>query len=201
MGTRNLTIVVHENETKVAQYGQWDGNPSGNGLDILKFLRKFDIEKFKNDLKLVHWMSPTEEEALKVLAEKDGEWKDYFPQISRDVGADILLFINGKKLAVRNEEKFASESLHNEWSYVIDLDKEQLEVYKGFQTKPVPKKERFAKYNEIAEKESMVFYDYKKNGEKKKPYKYYPIKLIKVYKFNKLPTDKQFIKECEPEEK
>jgi len=201
MGTRNLTMVIHQKETKVAQYGQWDGNPSGQGVNVLKFLRKFNIEKFKQDLKRVHWMTPTEEKALEALADNNGEWQDYFPQISRNVASDILFMIDGRKLALRNEEEFASESLHNEWSYVIDLDKEQLEVYKGFQTKPVPKSERFAKYNEKAEKESMEFTDYKKDGSpKKKKHKYYPIKLVKIYKLNNLPSDKQFIAECEPEE-
>lgn len=202
MGTRNLTIVVHKNETKIAQYGQWDGYPSSNGVKILKFLRKVNIEKFKDNLKRVHWMTPTEEKALEALADNNGEWKDYFPQISRDVGTDILLMVDGRKLALRNQEEFASESLQNEWSYVLDLDKEQLEVYTGFQTKPVPKTERFAKYNEKAERESMEFVDYKKDGTpKEKKHKYYPIKLVKIYKFDNLPNDKQFISECEPEEK
>lgn len=27
MGTRNLTMLISDGETKVAQYGQWDGYP------------------------------------------------------------------------------------------------------------------------------------------------------------------------------
>lgn len=32
MGTRNPTAVVLDGEYKLAQYGQWDGFPSGQGL-------------------------------------------------------------------------------------------------------------------------------------------------------------------------
>ena len=38
MGTRNVTMVIHKGETKVAQYGQWDGTPDGQGVTILGFL-------------------------------------------------------------------------------------------------------------------------------------------------------------------
>ena len=39
MGTRSLTVVVHNNEVKVAQYGQWDGYPKGQGKTLLSFLK------------------------------------------------------------------------------------------------------------------------------------------------------------------
>ena len=47
MGTRNLTAVFMDGEYKVAQYGQWDGYPSGQGVDILNILKnaKKDILK------------------------------------------------------------------------------------------------------------------------------------------------------------
>jgi hypothetical protein len=38
MGTRHLIKVIYNKETKVAQYGQWDGYPDGQGLTILNFL-------------------------------------------------------------------------------------------------------------------------------------------------------------------
>lgn len=39
MGTRHLICVQHNNEYKVAKYGQWDGYPSGQGAGILEFLK------------------------------------------------------------------------------------------------------------------------------------------------------------------
>ena len=49
MGTRHLIIVKSEGKTKVAQYGQWDGYPTGQGKDIAIFLHSdgFDFAKFR----------------------------------------------------------------------------------------------------------------------------------------------------------
>ncbi|PNS14483.1 hypothetical protein CAC42_3769 [Sphaceloma murrayae] len=38
MGTRSLTLVYHNGKYVIAQYGQWDGYPEGNGVKILTFL-------------------------------------------------------------------------------------------------------------------------------------------------------------------
>ncbi|KAG8626132.1 hypothetical protein KVT40_006533 [Elsinoe batatas] len=37
MGTRNLILVYHNGEYKIAKYCQWDGYPEGQGFKILKF--------------------------------------------------------------------------------------------------------------------------------------------------------------------
>ena len=48
MGTRNLTVVYVDGEYRVAQYGQWDGYPSGQGMTCLKFLTEEFVEhKFR----------------------------------------------------------------------------------------------------------------------------------------------------------
>ena len=46
METRHLTLVYKNGAFKVAQYGQWDGYPSGQGLTALKFLRSADLSRF-----------------------------------------------------------------------------------------------------------------------------------------------------------
>ena len=38
MGTRHITAVVSEGEFVVAQYGQWDGYPTGAGNDIVAII-------------------------------------------------------------------------------------------------------------------------------------------------------------------
>lgn len=43
MGTRNLTMVMVDGVYKVAQYGQWDGYPSGQGITVFIFSRNWNI--------------------------------------------------------------------------------------------------------------------------------------------------------------
>jgi hypothetical protein len=52
MGTRNLTMVISKGEYKIAQYGQWDGYPSGQGSVVLNFLMNLDVDlnKFRDTL-------------------------------------------------------------------------------------------------------------------------------------------------------
>lgn len=183
MGTRNLTMVVSEKKTKVAQYGQWDGYPSGQGFTVLKFLRQVDLPKFRKDLENVRFLSSTEIAAIN----EDGEWKTKYPHLSRDVAADILFMIDGRPLALINQEDFAGDGLMNEWTYVIDLDKEVFEIYEGFGKKKVPKTERFAKYNDMDRGSDIAN-------------EYYPVKLKKTYKLNDLPTDEEFLKDLGQEE-
>ena len=59
MGTRNLTAVYIDGEYKVAQYGQWDGYPEGQGLTALHFLRdEMDAEKFKTAVRNSSYIDP-----------------------------------------------------------------------------------------------------------------------------------------------
>ena len=43
MGTRNLTKVIDkEGNIRVAQYGQFDGYPSGQGANIVGFINEYN---------------------------------------------------------------------------------------------------------------------------------------------------------------
>lgn len=61
MGTRHLICVVNKNKYILANYGQWDGYQSGQGVDILKFLtNEFEKDLFLEKMKLAYY--PTDEE-------------------------------------------------------------------------------------------------------------------------------------------
>lgn len=152
MGTRHLTCVVKGGDYKVAQYGQWDGYPSGQGIDILNFLRdELDREKFLANL--AQTFTPTDEQIkawwLEVGydIEKSDGFVDYaiskqysakHPSLSRDTGAGILALIQNASdpVPVNVYKEFAADSLFCEYAYVVDFDKGTFEVFKGFNRTP-----------------------------------------------------------------
>ena len=63
MGTRNLTKVIDRNgEIKVAQYGQWDGYPSGQGVNAL--LHAYNHQAIEKGLARVRFATDEELEAI-----------------------------------------------------------------------------------------------------------------------------------------
>jgi len=199
MGTRNLTVVVSNNQTKVAQYGQWDGYPSGQGVNALGRLKKImdegQIETFREKVNALKWLTEADIEKLK---NSDEDVLEKHPYLSRDWGAKILEavmyntltethFLSDKEivhefeiLGLVNQEQFAADSLFCEWAYVVDLDKMTFEVYEGFNKEILGEGERFAKMRQTDESE------------------YKPVKHVKTYDLNNLPSVEEFINDLEP---
>lgn len=192
MGTRNLTLVQLNGAYKIAQYGQWDGYPSGNGLIVLNFLKNHDIEVFCDKVKHAHLV--TEEEYAKywlelgvdVKKEKlisiglSEQFKALHPSLDRDMGADILEYVYNHegKIDLNDSLDFAKDSLFCEWAYVIDLDKNTFEVYEGFNNEELTPNDRF------------YFNGYKSE-------EFYPIRLKKSYELDNLPSEQTFLADTE----
>lgn len=121
MGTRNSTIVTLNNEIKVAQYGQWDGYPTGQGATIQEFLKKVDLEDFKKQVAKLR--EPTDAEVA--VVEADENWKTNYPHLSRDAGADVLNMIAGGGVEfVVLDKEFKNDGLFCEYWYDLNLDNE-----------------------------------------------------------------------------
>ena len=135
MGTRHLIVVKSKGKVKVAQYGQWDGYPTGQGQTIADFLKTVNLTKFKKLVDKMSTYSPKEIEDIYVKygAKRGEEWiscdiadrvKCDYPEISRDTGAEILnLIYEGKADRVVLNESFENDKLFCEYCYKIDLDK------------------------------------------------------------------------------
>lgn len=78
------------------------------------------------------------------------------------------------KCFLRNEIKFAGDSLFCEYAYVVDFDKNTFEIYRGFNKEPLPESERFYSRKPVNEE-------------------YYPVKFVHSFNINELPTEKEFL--------
>ncbi len=202
MGTRNLTMVISNGETKVAQYGQWDGYPSGNGVIVLDFLHTTNLEEFKKKLNKVIFVNGNKEKEIQKWLEsigcKDGWmtgeqsklYQKKYPYLTRDNGAAILEMIRDTEddeIWITDSSDFAGDSLFCEWAYLIDLDKNKLEVYEGFNNEPLTIEDRFFYLMQEAEKEIKERSDVGIDSA------YYPIKMVKSYDLNNLPLEDEFL--------
>ena len=150
MGTRHLILVKLGNKTKVAQYGQWDGYPSGQGVHIAKFLKKLskkeNLQKFKENLKKVKFISDKEVSQKWVEAgSNNNEWvgmevsntfERMYPELHRNTGARVLDFIyKGVVEELYNNSSFLKDKVFCEYAYEINVSKKTVKVYVG-DTKP-----------------------------------------------------------------
>lgn len=178
MSTRNLTMVILDGKYKVSQYGQYDGYPSHTGLNILKFLRLVNLDKFKEKLTKLEYLVSDEE--YDIYVKRYNKDKIEFPiGLNRTLGYKVLEHINDDTIElIILDLEFASYSLHCEYGYVIDLDNNQFEIYYGFNQTPLNENDRFFSLQT-------------------ETHEFYPIKKVLSYDLNNLPSDKNFLEECE----
>ena len=183
MGTRNLTAVYCDGEYKVAQYGQWDGYPSGAGADVLAFAQRiadpFTRNEFRDKVRKCKWITSEEIDKINAAIKKNEvkSWEKIWPELSRDTGAGVLdLIMEAGGLSLQNSMGFAADSLFCEWAWVIDLDKGTFEGYRGF-NKDTP----------LTENDRFFFLRDNEDGG------YYGVRLVKEYRLDDLPAKPDFL--------
>ena len=139
MGTRGLTKVVYKGETIVAQYGQWDHYPEGQGVTLFHTLTNPDVvESFIKKIPQIYYPSDSEIETL-IKPFQDGvldgsmsmdsgkKFAEMFPTLTRDTGAEIFEAIadwDDSPIPIVRDENFEQDGLFCEGVYVVDLDNE-----------------------------------------------------------------------------
>ena len=190
MGTRHLTIVQKNGEYRVAQYGQWDGYPEYTGLKILEFCKDHlsTVEgrnMFSEKVLQCNYVSDETVEhiiaGVKMMNNGYDEnykpyWAKIYPQFTRDTGWEILnLILNSEKgMILQNTIEFIKDSVWCEWAWVIDLDSDTFEAFRGFNNRHLGKNQRFYEFD--TEKDA----------------KYKPCRLIAKWSLDNLPTEEKF---------
>ncbi len=173
MGTRSLVIVIKDRVVKLAQYGQFDGYPEGQGVGIIETLRG-KLAAFSEALDKLHFITKEESQALY-------KSKDEAAINALQDGYKVFPYIlDGSVTGVVDNYQFAAESLWCEWCYVLDFDRDTLEVYKGFNRKELTPEDRF--------------YPLEKFRDTSTPF--HPVKLLCKFKLSNLPKEEEFLHAC-----
>jgi len=123
MGTRNLTKVINKaGQTVVAQYGQWDGYPAGQGVNALYHLHNLNAIEY--NLNKCHFLSKSEiENYNSILSASEKPIFDLYPTLSRDIGADVLGYIAyaTHELPLTDNSDFEKDDIMCEAVYTVDF--------------------------------------------------------------------------------
>ena len=132
MGTRGLTKVIDRNGVvKVAQYGQWDHYPSGQGINVLNFLTETPtmVKQLELALDKCEFVSEAVRDILYAeYAHKypnDDEMDRFtmlMPAFSRNTCSDILkvVYYSAGKVLLTDESNFENDDVFCEGVYTID---------------------------------------------------------------------------------
>jgi hypothetical protein len=160
MGTRHLILVYYKGQCRICQYGQWDGQPGGQGLTCLHFL--FDEQNIINLRKVLDHSDNcliviSDEEQTAYFTDLERQQREAggnswdspgIESLSRNTGADILNVVaratpEGPVKVYLWEMEFLHDEVFLEWAWVVDLDSKVLESYTGCNYKVLDQKSRF----------------------------------------------------------
>lgn len=132
MWTRSTISIKNNGKIVHTQYNQWDGYPTGQGAGIREFFEKHhewnDISVFASHVYTLKILTEQDCETINKLHPED--WKTIYPQLSRDHGYNILESIFQKDgLEVNPDWACLRPNIWIEWSYLIDLDTNQVHVF------------------------------------------------------------------------
>jgi hypothetical protein len=146
MGTRNLTKVIDKDGiTRVAQYGQWDGYPDGQGKSMLAFISEYKmLDKIELSLSKCRFVSQGEIDAAYDVYSDEPKWEQLrnevagfhiaFPSFSRDTCTDILKVVvySNEDVILSDESDFEKDDLMCEGIFTLNYQtREFITTYHG----------------------------------------------------------------------
>jgi len=143
IGTRGTYGFYKDGVTKVT-YNHWDSYPSSLGDSIKDFLvntKREQLDEIFDRIRLVRAdEKPTSEDIEKLKpfynGDVNGGSEEYY-NFLRETQGDLKAYVDYPELDVMiDSEDFLQDSLFCEWAYIINLENDTLEIYKGFQTEP-----------------------------------------------------------------
>jgi len=148
MGTRGAYGIRYKGEDKVT-YNHWDSYPRVLGQTMIDFCNNHSIRELKELFKKIRLVedaeTPTTEDRQRFkeyITEDIGYREDFYSLLRGLMGQPEQLF----NAPIMNEaSEFLLDSLFCEYAYIINLDENTLEVYRGFVTKTWGKKGRYVK--------------------------------------------------------
>ena len=178
MGTRGSYGFRVDGEDRLA-YNHFDSYPEGLGQDIYDSLRclldKYSLDELKDKVRKIELVkensSPSPEQIKRLEGYADSQVSsgkiDEWYVLLRDMQGDIKAHVEEGIMISGGD--FIYDSLYCEWAYIVNLDEEVFEVYRGFQRMPNHGRYQLDGTNH-------------KNG-------YYPCSLIATFPLDNLPTD------------
>ena len=150
MGPRGVYGFRIDQKDKVT-YNHFNSYPKNLGKNVLLFIARTPLKQLKNiaqNITLVdHYSVPSQDLIKKYkrfsnLNVSRGSNRGWY-YLLRDTQGDLFPYNDGLQHLIDYHE-FLYDSLYCEWAYIINLDKDLLEVYKGF-NKNIYAKGRYAK--------------------------------------------------------
>jgi hypothetical protein len=176
MGTRGCWGFRLEGQDKLT-YNHWDSYPVSLGTALTDTLAKYGSTDWDiladevSDLVLVDERSTPTPEQIDRLRQYADEGvggrslNDWYCLLRRSQG-DMEKTLESKLMV--DSHKFMRDSLFCEWAYVINLDDDLFEIYRGFQKEPHTK----GRYSGFAPDQG-----------------YYPVALFKTYPLDDIPEN------------
>ncbi len=191
MSTRGLIGFYHK-ETDKLTYNHSDSYPEFLGKNILSELKEVSDwglikDRVENLVAIPDSRVITDNDALvrsEIRRHFDGNYqvnnpKDYY-SLFKPFQGRLKPYLDGKLTFMATANDFVYDSLFCEWAYIVNLDTQKFEVWRGIQSKP--------------DLESRYDMESDRMG-------YYPCKLLKDYSLLELPGYNKFYNDCKKMQK